>query len=80
MIGRAREVLTLLEGEQLVAGLNGAPSRTSGERSAAAPQLSLFVVEPHPAVERLKRLDANQLTPLDALRVLDELARLAREA
>jgi hypothetical protein len=30
-------------------------------------------------VTRLKALDANQMTPLEALRVLDELARLARE-
>ncbi len=79
VIGRAREVLTLLEGEELVAGLNGASPRRDVSR-AQTPQLSLFMVEPHPAVERLKRLDANQLTPLDALRLLDELARLAREA
>ncbi len=79
VIGRAREVLTLLEGEELVAGLNGASPRRDMSRPQT-PQLSLFMVEPHPAVERLKRLDANQLTPLDALRLLDELARLAREA
>jgi hypothetical protein len=44
-----------------------------------ASQLSLFSFEPHPVVARLRELDANQLTPLDALRLLDELARLARE-
>ena len=89
VIGRAREVLALLEGEELVAALNGTGGTggTSGasgareaKRSVAVPQLSLFTVESHPALERLKRVDANQLTPLDALRLLDELARLAREA
>jgi DNA mismatch repair protein MutS len=80
VIGRAREVLALLEGEQLVAALNGTSGTREAKRPTAAPQLSLFTVEPHPAVERLKRLDANQLTPLDALRLLDELARMAREA
>jgi DNA mismatch repair protein MutS len=83
VIGRAREVLGLLEGEQLVAALGGratGDARRGGGGKSPAPQLSLFVVEPHPAVERLKKIDANQLTPLDALRLLDELARLAREA
>jgi DNA mismatch repair protein MutS len=81
VIARARSVLTLLEGEQLVAGLGGRAD--AGGRGASAkaptPQLSLFAAEPHPVVERLKGVDANQLTPLDALRLLDELARLARE-
>lgn len=73
VIGRAREVLALLEGEQLVEGLAG------GRATPAAPQLSLFASEPHAAVTRLKQIDANRMTPLEALRVLDELARLARE-
>ena len=45
----------------------------------AAPQLSLFVVEPHPAVLRLKQVDVNQMTPLEAMKLLDELSRLARD-
>jgi DNA mismatch repair protein MutS len=93
VIRRAREVLKLLEGEQLVQALareTGEGRRETGDgrreggaqgatKQAAAPQLSLFVVEPHPAVVRLKQVDANQLTPLEALRLLDELARLARD-
>jgi hypothetical protein len=42
-------------------------------------QLTLFAAEPHPAVKRLRLIDTDSTTPLDALRVLDELARLARE-
>ena len=92
VIRRAREVLKLLEGEALVAGLSGtgdggretgvaargARGRTPSS-STVAPQLSLFVVEPHPAVLRLKQVDVNQMTPLEAMKVLDELSRLARE-
>jgi len=89
VIRRAREVLAILEGEALVAelargdggaGRPGRPGATAaGGATRAVPQLSLFATEPHPAVERLKRVDANQVTPLEALRMLDELARLARE-
>mgnify|MGYP005836003103 CR=1 FL=1 len=93
VIVRAREVLKLLEGEQLAAGLareagdgrretgeGGRESRSPRARGQTpAPQLSFFVMEPHPAVLRLKGVDANQMTPLEALRLVDELARLARE-
>jgi hypothetical protein len=47
--------------------------------SPAPPQLSLFVVEPHPVVLKLKEVDVNQMTPLEAMKLLDELARLSRE-
>jgi hypothetical protein len=36
-------------------------------------------MEPSPAVERLKLIDPNRLTPLEALAVLAELKRLAGE-
>ena len=80
VIDRARAVLKLLEGEQLVAGLNPQLGVGRKEADGGVAQLSLFVAAPHPVVERLKSIDANQLTPLDALRLLDELARTAREA
>ncbi len=89
VLKRAREVLQLLEGEQLVEQLqtgrggeqHGRATSARGARGALdeSPQLSFFVVEPHPVVLRLRDLDPNQLTPLEALRVLDELARSARE-
>jgi DNA mismatch repair protein MutS len=71
VIARARAVLRLLEGEQLVAGLTGVSPKTSD------PQLGLFATE-HPVVERLKAIDTNQMTPLEALKTLDDLARLAQ--
>ena len=89
VIARARAVLHLLESEQWAGALEspaGAVRRgtgvapRAGRTGEAAPQLSLFVVEEHPAVRQLRSIDANQVTPLDALRLLDELTRLAREA
>ncbi|HWN84161.1 MAG TPA: DNA mismatch repair protein MutS [Vicinamibacterales bacterium] len=74
VIERARAVLRLLEGEQLVAALAGRGVRHAADTT----QLALFV-EPHPVVERLRSLDPNQMTPMEALKALDDLARMARE-
>lgn len=79
---RARTVLQLLEGEQLVPALaakNGArAARGSGAGRAAAAtateQLGLFASAPDPLVTRLAALDANSLTPLQALQLLAELS------
>jgi DNA mismatch repair protein MutS len=81
VIDRARAVLRLLEGEQLVAGLSGqtrmgAPADLPA-RTASGGQLGLFV-DSHPVMERLRNVDPNLLTPLEALQTLDELVRLAR--
>ncbi len=42
-------------------------------------QLSLFDLAPSPVVEYLRRLNINELTPMDALNKLYELQRLLRE-
>ena len=81
VITRARSVLRLLEGEQLAAGLSlegRRPPSESEDRPPRVAQLGLFQ-DSHPAIERLRSIDANQLTPMDALRTLDELSRIARE-
>ena len=44
-----------------------------------SPQLFLFELAPSPVVEYLRRLNINDLTPLDALNKLHELQRLLRE-
>jgi DNA mismatch repair protein MutS len=77
VLARARVVLRLLEGEQLAAALGAAPAAATPR---AADQLTLFQGEPHPAVTRLRAVDPDRTTPLDALRLLDELAHLARDA
>ena len=71
VIQRARAVLHLLEGEQLVAGLTGGDGRASNEQ-----QLGLFA-QVHPAVEKLRTIDTNTMTPLDALKALDDLVQMA---
>jgi DNA mismatch repair protein MutS len=76
VIARARAVLRLLEGEQLVVGLTRDGGRDSAPATAHA-QLGLFA-ELHPVVGRLRSIDANQMTPMDALKVLDDLAQMAR--
>ena len=82
VITRARAVLRLLEGEQLVAGLSGQAGRPSTEKRTqeqrAGTQLGLFQ-DTHPVIERLRFIDPNEMTPMDALKALDELTRLARE-
>ncbi len=79
VIRRAREVLHLLEGEQLVPALQrrGTVPRNPAE-AATTSQLGLFGAGEHPVVTRLRALDVNGLTPLEALTLLDELSNKAR--
>ena len=46
---------------------------SSGHAGPTAQQLSLFSPEPHPVIEALRQLDANSLTPLEAISKLYEL-------
>ena len=74
VIARARALLKVLEGEQLVPALG----RATPAKSTPADQLGLFAAMPDPLVERLKGIDANALTPLQALTLLAELTADAR--
>jgi DNA mismatch repair protein MutS len=81
VIDRAREMLTLLEEEQLVRGdasrSRDATTAMVGRREIASrDQLGLFG-QPNPIVEQLATLDVNTMTPLEAL---SRLAALADEA
>ncbi len=79
VIARARALLKLLEGEQIVAALSGKASAASRGARAPVDQLGLFAPEfPHPVVERLREIDPNTLTPLEALALLAQLAAEAR--
>jgi hypothetical protein len=79
-------VLRLLEGEQLVPALRrraagGGPTAGASVEPApraAGPQLGLFAGEEHAVVRRLRGLDINALTPLEALTLLNELSREVR--
>ncbi|MEP7001354.1 MAG: DNA mismatch repair protein MutS [bacterium] len=83
VIARARTVLALLEGEaeHLVPALSPALVSARRSRSAQVPvdQLALFVApESHAAVQRLRGIDVNVLTPLAALQLVAELTEQAK--
>ena len=89
VIARARALLRVLEGEQIVPALGsvGAPPRTkhSPPATSPSPQLALFSsaipgVVSEALLERLRAVDMNALTPLQALALLGELAEEARAA
>ena len=61
VIRRAREILVELE------------RLASGSKAAPSVQLTLLTPEEHPVVKRLRELDPEQLSPLDALSLLYEL-------
>jgi DNA mismatch repair protein MutS len=68
VVARAREILHELE----------AAARKAAPPPPADEQLALFDAGPHPAVERLRRVDVNRTTPLQALQLLADLADAAR--
>ena len=73
VLTRARTILRSLEGGHLLA-LNTARAKAPDE------QLSLSLPSvPHPAIERLRSLDTDAMTPLQAIQELAELTRQARE-
>jgi DNA mismatch repair protein MutS len=87
VIARARALLAVLESEHLVPALAGgvvAPA-ANGARARTGPppaldQLALFSpAGPDPLVERLRAIDADSLTPLQALTLLAELSAKARQ-
>jgi DNA mismatch repair protein MutS len=73
VVDRASEILRSLEQDELQRG--GRPS-LSGQPASAQQQLGLFqAAADHAVVERLKHLDVDRLTPLEALTLLAELKR-----
>jgi DNA mismatch repair protein MutS len=79
VVGRAKEILTGLEHDELSRG--GRPS-LSGGGAASTAQLGLFAAPSPPAsdnevVQRLKGIDLDETTPRRALDLLEELKRLA---
>jgi DNA mismatch repair protein MutS len=70
VLTRARGILRLLEGGHLVA--TAAPNTSA--RGVPDEQLSLSLPGvPHPVVARLRSLDPNTMTPIEAIRLLAEL-------
>ena len=80
VIERAKQVLWSLE-ERNHIGDKGplSPSPPTAGGVPSADQLALFAGAPDPLVEEIRRIDLNQLTPLEALNKLAELQRRTRE-
>ncbi|MGD8276646.1 MAG: DNA mismatch repair protein MutS [Gemmatimonadota bacterium] len=77
VVARAREILIDLEGTHTGGGAGlGRAGRHRPRATPAPDQLSLFAAEAHPLLERLRALDVDRLTPLEALNALAELRRL----
>jgi DNA mismatch repair protein MutS len=77
VVSRATAILQALEQDELQRG--GRPS-LSGAPAAEQRQLGLFQpTVDHPLVDRLRKLDVDRLTPLDALTLLASLKREAGE-
>jgi DNA mismatch repair protein MutS len=76
VVRRATEILKSLEQDELQRG--GRPS-LSGSPAPAQAQLGLFQspAEEHPVVDRVRKLDLERLTPLEALNLLADLKREA---
>ena len=77
VVERAKEVLHNLESNELTP--NSVPKLALGEHAplkVAEPQLNMFAQEEQKLREALKKLDIDNLTPLEALEKLDELKRL----
>jgi DNA mismatch repair protein MutS len=70
VVERAREILRELE--------TAAAPQPSQPRAEPVVQLGLFGPPVHPAVEKLRAIDANRITPLQALALLAELSEAAR--
>jgi DNA mismatch repair protein MutS len=75
VVRRAREILSSLEHDELARG--GRPS-LSGTAAAPQQQLGLFQVSnesDEKLKERLREVDINRTTPLEALQLLAELKK-----
>jgi len=78
VVGRAREILNELEGAHTGGGRGLGRGGARRPRTAAnQDQLALFAPPEPAALKRLRALDPDRMTPLDALTALAELKRMA---
>ena len=77
LIDRAKEILKNLEGEEWNA--RGQPRLAGAETPSKGVQLMLYEPRGDRLREKLRAIDTNVLTPLEALHVLTELAAESRE-
>jgi len=77
VVNRAKEILRNLEANELTP--NEIPKLALGQSTAlmvAEPQLDMFKVEERKVRDELRKIDVNGLTPMEALKKLDELKKM----
>jgi DNA mismatch repair protein MutS len=79
IINRANEILKELESQGADFELQKPAKGSTKAQEEESPQMPLFSTEPHPALEELRRLRVEEMSPLDAMTKLYELQRLARQ-
>jgi DNA mismatch repair protein MutS len=81
VLDRARKLLALFEGEEIVSALGGAGRTEVAGRpgKGSLDQLTLFGSAPNPVVEELKKIEPEKMTPMEALALLDRLVTRARQ-
>jgi DNA mismatch repair protein MutS len=81
VLDRARKLLALFEGEEIVSALGSAGRKEVSGRpgKASLDQLTLFGSAPNPVVEELKKIEPEKMTPMEALALLDRLVTRARQ-
>jgi DNA mismatch repair protein MutS len=78
VVRRATEILKSLEQDELQRG--GRPS-LSGSAPKAQQQMGLFqAAEPNPVVERLRGIDVDRLSPIEALNLIADLKKDVEES
>jgi DNA mismatch repair protein MutS len=77
-IRRAQEILFQLECGHGPASEGAGTSGDAADAPTGDLQLTLFENAPHPVVERLKKIDPEEVSPMEALKILDELVRSLR--
>jgi len=76
VLGRAKEILLKLEGEELSYKKVPRPESFTKEKTY---QLSIFSAKDNEIAQELKKIDINKLTPLEALNKLEELKKKSEE-
>jgi DNA mismatch repair ATPase MutS len=70
VLERAKELLRLLEAEQIVPRSGHSAPAT---RNTTDDQLALFGMMTHPVVQQLRNVEPNSMTPIQALELLGRL-------
>jgi DNA mismatch repair protein MutS len=69
---RAKQILAQLEGEHLTSDNRAKIARSEKQRPRGDLQLTLFGQAEHPLLDEIRAVDPNNLTPMDALRLVGQ--------